>query len=66
MASTEEGGANARTEEVPGRENQCQGGMCGAQYPPDGQRFLVVIRYPDLVASSPFAGRDIAKEQGRC
>lgn len=66
MASTEEGGADARTEEVPGRENQCQGGMYGAQYPPDGQRFLVVIRHPDLVASGPFTGRDIAKEQGRC
>lgn len=66
MASTEEGGANARTEEVPGRENQCQGGMYGPQYPPDGQRFLVVITHPDLVASGPFTGRDIAKEQGRC
>jgi hypothetical protein len=66
MASTEEGGDRARTEEVPARENQCQGGSYGAQYPPNGQRFLVVIGRPDLVASGPFTGSDIAKAQGRC
>jgi hypothetical protein len=66
MASTAEGGAGARTEEVPPRENQCQGPSYRAQYPPDGERFLVVISRPDLVATTPFAGADIAKEQGRC
>lgn len=32
-----------RTEEVPPRENRCQGGSYVRQYPPDGQRFMVVI-----------------------
>lgn len=66
MASTAEGGAGARTEEVPPRENQCQGPRYRAQYPPDGIRFLVVISRPDLVASAPYAGVDVAKVQGRC
>jgi hypothetical protein len=66
MASTDEGGKGARAEEVPGRENLCQGGSYRPQYPKDGEKFLVVIRYPDLIASGPFAGIDIAKEQGRC
>lgn len=66
MASTGEGGAGARTEEVPPRENQCQGPLNRAQYPPDGQRFLVLISHPNLVASNPFTGTDIAKEQGWC
>lgn len=64
MASTEEGGVRARREEVPPRENRCQGGMYGAQYPPDGERFLVVISKPDLVATGPFTGSDIAADQG--
>ncbi len=66
MASTAEGGAAARKEEVPGRENQCQGGSYRAQYPPDGEQFLVVISDPDLIAPGPFTGADIAKDQGRC
>jgi hypothetical protein len=66
MASTAEGGAGARTEEVPARENLCQGGSYRAQYPPDGDRFLVVITNPDLIATSPYSGADIAKDQGRC
>jgi hypothetical protein len=63
MASTAEGGTDVRTEEVPPRENRCQGGSYVRQYPPDGQRFLVVISSPDLVAAEPFAGVDIAKTQ---
>lgn len=66
MATTEEGGAAARTEEVPRRENGCQGGSYVRQYPPDGERFLVVISHPDLVAAGPYTGSDMAKEQGRC
>jgi hypothetical protein len=66
MASTDEGGAGARVEEVPDRENQCQGGSIVGQFPPDGERFLVVISHPDMVATSPYAGSDIAREQGRC
>ncbi|MCP2257262.1 hypothetical protein LX15_000947 [Streptoalloteichus tenebrarius] len=42
------------------------GGSYGRQYPKDGDRFLVVIAYPDLIASAPFTGTDIAKEQGLC
>ncbi len=60
MASTSEGGMEVRTEEVPPRENRCQGGSYVRQYPPDGQRFLVVISHPDLVATAPYAGVDIA------
>jgi hypothetical protein len=66
MATTAEGGATARAEEVPPRENGCQGGSYVRQYPPDGERFLVVISHPDLVATGPYTGTDIAKEQGRC
>lgn len=63
MASTVEGGTDVRTEEVPSRENRCQGGSYVRQYPPDGQQFMVVISSPDLVAVEPFAGVDIAKTQ---
>jgi hypothetical protein len=66
MASTDQGGKGARTEEVPVRENACQGGTYGAQYPKDGDDFLVVIIRPNLIAPSPFTGTDIAKEQGTC
>jgi hypothetical protein len=66
MASTSEGGASARTEEVPPRENQCQGPSYRVQYPSNGEQFLVVISRPDLVATGSFTGADIAKEQGRC
>jgi deoxyribonuclease NucA/NucB len=63
MASTTEGGASARTEEVPGRENGCQGGLYVRQYPPNGERFLVVISRPNLIASGPFTGVDVAANQ---
>ena len=66
MASTDEGGEKARAEEVPARENQCQGPSYGAQYPLDGESFLVGIIYPDYVAPGPFTGMDIAKDQGWC
>lgn len=66
MASTAEGGSGARTEEVPPRENRCQGPSYRDQYPPDGTRFLVVISRPDLVASRSYTGADIAKDQGWC
>jgi hypothetical protein len=66
MAVTVEGGAGARIEEVPLRENSCQGGSYGRQYPKDGTRFLVVIVRPELIATRPFTGVDIAKERGLC
>lgn len=63
MAATAEGGAGARTEEVPGRENACQGGSYVRQYPPNGEQFLVVISQPALIASGPFTGVDVAANQ---
>ncbi|HEX7659914.1 MAG TPA: NucA/NucB deoxyribonuclease domain-containing protein [Pseudonocardiaceae bacterium] len=66
MASTNEGGRGAHTEEVPARENRCQGGSYNSQYPKDGQQFLVVISSPDLIATDAYAGTDIAKVQGYC
>lgn len=66
MAATVEGGTGARVEEVPLRENACQGGSYTRQYPPDGTRFLVVIVRPELVATEAFDGVDVAKEQGQC
>jgi hypothetical protein len=66
MAVTAEGGSQARVEEVPGRENSCQGGSYGAQYPKDGEQFLVVITHPDQIATEAFSGADIAKDQNRC
>lgn len=66
-AVTDEGGEQARVEEVPARENLCQGGMYGAQYPKeDGKKFLVVIIHPEHIASEAFAGVDLAKEKGLC
>src|ERR1044072_5627274 len=56
MASTDEGGKSARAEEVPARENQCQGPLYRNQYPPNGERFLVVISHPDRVAAEGVAG----------
>jgi hypothetical protein len=66
MARTDEGGKQARAEEVPARENQCQGGSYAAQYPKDGEKFLVVLIYPTYIAQGQFAGTDIAKDQGWC
>lgn len=43
--------------------NGCQGGLYVRQYPPDGERFLVVISNPDHVATEPFTGTDIATDQ---
>jgi hypothetical protein len=62
MAPTDQGGKGARAEEVPGRENSCQGGTFQAQYPEDGTGFLVVITSPHLIPEHPFAGVDIAKD----
>lgn len=65
-AVTSEGGAGARAEEVPARENSCQGGMNAAQYPKDGEQVVVLIVYPQYIAPGPFTGADIAKDQGLC
>ncbi|MDQ3402935.1 MAG: NucA/NucB deoxyribonuclease domain-containing protein, partial [Actinomycetota bacterium] len=56
MAPTEQGGHNAHVEEVPKRENLCQGGTVRWQYPRDGENFLVVISNPDNIAPGPYRG----------
>jgi Deoxyribonuclease NucA/NucB len=70
FASTLEGGVDARTEEVPVREQDCQGGTLSTAYRyqniTTGTKFLVVISNPDRVASGPFAGTDSAEDQSSC
>lgn len=67
FASSQEGGAGARTDEVPDREQNCQGGTISRAYTLQkivvGDEYLVVISHPDSIASQPYAGVDIAKEQ---
>lgn len=68
FASTVEGGAGARVEEVPVREQNCQGATIKNAYYTKpgigvGEEFLVVISNPASIASEPFAGPDTAKEQ---
>ncbi|WP_018681321.1 NucA/NucB deoxyribonuclease domain-containing protein [Actinokineospora enzanensis] len=67
FATTDEGGSGARTEEVPLREQRCQGGAITAGYAKakigQGDSFLVVISNPDKVATGPFGGSDVAAER---
>ncbi|TDQ04106.1 NucA/NucB deoxyribonuclease domain-containing protein [Labedaea rhizosphaerae] len=67
FATTEQGGAGARTEEVPLREQRCQGGAVNAGYVraniQQGEDFLVVIWSPSDIAGSAFTGDDAAKDQ---
>lgn len=67
FASTQEGGDGARTEEVPRREQNCQGGTLSTtyRYVPinDGEQFMVVISNPDMFASEPYKGVDTARDQ---
>ncbi|MFJ8965853.1 NucA/NucB deoxyribonuclease domain-containing protein [Lentzea sp. NPDC102401] len=69
FASTVEGGrwANVRVQEVPLREQKCQGGTLRQEYRRagivEGCAFIVVITNPAMVATTPYAGVDIAKDQ---
>ncbi|MDQ3402546.1 MAG: NucA/NucB deoxyribonuclease domain-containing protein [Actinomycetota bacterium] len=67
FASSRQGGDGARVEEVPSREQSCQGGTLSTSYRyqqiNDGDEFVVVIANPDKIAGEPYAGVDIAKEQ---
>jgi Deoxyribonuclease NucA/NucB len=67
FASTREGGAGAQEQEVPARENRCQGGTLSTRYAAagigDGDSYLVVIIHPDQISQGPFQGVDIAKDQ---
>lgn len=66
FASTSQGGAGAQEQEVPARENQCQGGTLSIRYRAariaDGDDFVVVITHPNRIAPGPFEGIDIAKD----
>jgi hypothetical protein len=70
FASSVEGGAGAQQQEVPPRENQCQGGTINAAYRREGivpgDRYLVVIIDTNLIPSGPFTGTDIAQDKGAC
>ncbi|GAA3040490.1 NucA/NucB deoxyribonuclease domain-containing protein [Actinokineospora globicatena] len=67
FATTDEGGSGARTEEVPLREQRCQGGTISSGYAKakigQGDSFLVVISNPAQVATTGFTGADVADEQ---
>lgn len=66
FATTDEGGSGARTEEVPLREQRCQGGAVTGGYAKagvgQGDNFLVVISNPGKIAVKPFTGTDVAEE----
>jgi hypothetical protein len=70
FASSTQGGNGARTEEVPIREQGCQGGTIGSAYRWQGIKvgddFLVVISNPSKVATSPYQGQDIAEDKASC
>lgn len=69
FASTVEGGqwANVRVQEVPLREQKCQGGTLRQEYRRagivEGSAFIVVITNPAKVATTPYVGVDIAKDR---
>lgn len=69
FASTVEGGkwANVRVQEVPLREQKCQGGTLRQEYRRagvvEGSAFIVVITNPAKVATTAYAGVDIAKDR---
>lgn len=70
FASSVQGGKGARTEEVPAREQACQGGTLSTSYRyqgiDDGDDFLVVISNPNKAASAPYQGRDVAEDKTSC
>lgn len=57
----------ARIEEVPLRAQNCQGGTLRQEYRRaqinESDEFLVVITSPSMIATSAYAGVDIAKDQ---
>lgn len=69
-ATTDEGGADARIEEVPLREQRCQGGAVNAGYAKagiqQGEEFLVVISNPNKIAGKSFTGQEVAEDQSAC
>lgn len=70
FASSAEGGAGARVEEVPAREQSCQGNALMRQYGKQkivpGSRYHVAILNHGLIETQPFVGQDRAKYKGPC
>ena len=63
FASSREGGAGARAEEVHEDEQDCQGGTISSAYQHrpinEGDAYLVVISNPDKIASEPWARQEV-------
>lgn len=67
FASSREGGAGARTEEVHEDEQRCQGGTISSTYQNapinEGEPYLVLISNPDKIATQPWAGQEVRQTQ---
>lgn len=67
FASSREGGAGARAEEVHEDEQNCQGGTISSAYQHvpinEGDAYLVVISNPDKIATVPWAGQEVRLTQ---
>ncbi|MGX7827604.1 NucA/NucB deoxyribonuclease domain-containing protein [Actinokineospora sp. 24-640] len=70
FAMSIQGGAGARTEEVPRREQRCQGAAIGNatrwQGIKAGEDFLVIISNPSRVEIKPYQGQDVAEDTTSC
>jgi hypothetical protein len=68
FASSAEGGAGAQTQEVPLREQRCQGGTLRRQYAAqqivDGSEYAVIIIDTAAIPAGPYRGTDIARAEG--
>jgi hypothetical protein len=68
FASSHEGGAGAHTQEVPPREQQCQGGTLSRQYAAqqitEGTQFAVLVTDTSAIPAGPYKGTDIARSEG--
>lgn len=67
FASSRQGGVGSRTEEVPPREQRCQGGLLSAQYRSqgikEGDDFGVLVSNLDAMAKAPYTGTETARER---
>jgi hypothetical protein len=67
FASSKEGGAGSRAEEVHEDEQDCQGGTISWAYRNlpinEGERYLVVISRPDRIATQAWAGEEVRVNQ---
>jgi hypothetical protein len=67
FASSQEGGADSRTEEVHEDEQDCQGGTISWAYRNlpinEGEEYLLVIGNPDKIATQAWAGQEVRVNQ---